>query len=51
MNNTGYWTKVFEKFVGREVLRRKVIEAVVKDPRIWIINVHGPGGVGKSAFG
>jgi hypothetical protein len=21
-----------------------------KDPRIWIINVHGPGGVGKSAL-
>ncbi len=26
------------------------MDAVTRDPRIWIINVHGPGGVGKSAI-
>lgn len=42
--------KGFESFVGRLDLRQKVLEAVLKDPRIWIVNVHGPGGVGKSAL-
>ena len=40
----------YATFVGREqfkVLLRKAIEG---DPRIWIINLHGPGGVGKSAL-
>jgi Flp pilus assembly protein TadD len=40
----------FETFVGREKLRSGVLDAIVQDPRIWIINVHGPGGVGKSAL-
>ncbi|MFI2286442.1 NB-ARC domain-containing protein [Streptomyces niveus] len=40
----------FEEFVGREKLREQLINAVVGDPRIWIVNVHGPGGVGKSAL-
>lgn len=39
----------YETFIGRSDLRSRVIEAVLGDPRIWIINVHGPGGVGKSA--
>lgn len=39
----------FDSFIGRSELRSKLIEAVMGDPRIWIINVHGPGGVGKSA--
>ncbi len=39
----------FENFIGRNELRDKVLAAVLGDPRIWIINVHGPGGVGKSA--
>lgn len=42
--------KTYERFVGREELRRSIVEAIVRDPRIWIINVHGPGGVGKSAL-
>jgi hypothetical protein len=40
----------FDVFVGRSVLRQNVVDAVLKDPRIWIINIHGPGGVGKSAI-
>ncbi|MEV5199682.1 RNA-binding domain-containing protein [Streptomyces sp. NPDC053720] len=42
--------KDFQFFVGRDHLREQLISAVTKDPRIWIINVHGPGGVGKSAL-
>ena len=42
--------KGFEQFVGRSQLRTDVMSAVTRDPRIWIINVHGPGGVGKSAL-
>ena len=40
----------FERFIGRQELREKLINAVCGDPRIWIINVHGPGGAGKSAL-
>jgi tetratricopeptide (TPR) repeat protein len=40
----------FQHFVGREQLREEVMKAVTSDPRIWIVNVHGPGGVGKSAL-
>ncbi|MEV6289421.1 RNA-binding domain-containing protein [Streptomyces sp. NPDC051896] len=40
----------FEEFVGRAQLREQLMNAVVGDPRIWIVNVHGPGGVGKSAL-
>jgi hypothetical protein len=42
--------KGFETFIGRDNLKREVLSAVTQDPRIWIINVHGPGGVGKSAL-
>lgn len=42
--------KGYSTFVGRGDLRTEVIAAVTKDPRIWIVNVHGPGGVGKSAI-
>jgi len=42
--------KGFEQFIGREKLRNDVLAAVTHDPRIWIINVHGAGGVGKSAL-
>lgn len=37
-------------FVGRLALRESLLAAIRGDPRIWIINVHGPGGVGKSAL-
>jgi Flp pilus assembly protein TadD len=37
-------------FVGRLALREGLLAAIRGDPRIWIINVHGPGGVGKSAL-
>jgi len=40
----------FESFVGREALRQQLVDVLLQDPRIWIINVHGPGGVGKSAL-
>lgn len=40
----------FEHFIGRVELRDKLLNAICGDPRIWIINVHGPGGVGKSAL-
>lgn len=40
----------FDRFVGRGELRERVLDAVTGDPRIWIVNVHGPGGVGKSAL-
>lgn len=42
--------KDYTLFVGRQALRDELFDAVTRDPRIWIINVHGPGGVGKSAL-
>jgi tetratricopeptide (TPR) repeat protein len=39
----------FDTFIGRETLLREIGAAITGDPRIWIVNVHGPGGVGKSA--
>lgn len=42
--------KGFDTFIGRQNLKNELFEAVAKDPRLWIINVHGPGGVGKSAL-
>ncbi|MBF0556502.1 MAG: putative DNA binding domain-containing protein [Nitrospirae bacterium] len=42
--------KGYEQFIGRTKLRTELIDAVMRDPRIWIINVHGVGGVGKSAL-
>lgn len=42
--------KGFHRFIGRENLRQELMVAITQDPRIWIINVHGPGGVGKSAL-
>lgn len=40
----------YETFVGRERYKDLLQEAVEGDPRIWIINLYGPGGVGKSAL-
>lgn len=40
----------YETFIGRTELRRDAIRAIEADPRIWIVNLHGPGGVGKSAL-
>jgi tetratricopeptide (TPR) repeat protein len=40
----------YENFVGRKQLLEKIKTAIEKDPRIWIINLYGPGGVGKSAL-
>lgn len=42
--------KEYGTFVGREKLLTKIKTAIEKDPRIWIINLYGPGGVGKSAL-
>lgn len=42
--------KGFDTYIGRTELRDTILQSVTKDPRIWIINVHGPGGVGKSAL-
>lgn len=41
--------KGYSHFVGRSELRTRLVSAIESDPRIWIVNVHGPGGVGKSA--
>ena len=40
----------YDRFVGRADLRERLVGAICGDPRIWIVNVHGPGGVGKSAL-
>lgn len=40
----------FEVFIGRERLTALTKDAIEKDPRIWIVNLYGPGGVGKSAL-
>lgn len=40
----------YGRFVGREQYKDKIREAVESDPRIWIVNLFGPGGVGKSAL-
>src|SRR6266568_5366204 len=37
-------------YIGREQLKADLRRAILGDPRIWIINVSGPGGVGKSAL-
>jgi tetratricopeptide (TPR) repeat protein len=42
--------KDFDTFIGRDDLRNELLDALRSDPRIWIVNVHGPGGVGKSAL-
>jgi tetratricopeptide (TPR) repeat protein len=42
--------KGFDSFIGRKLLRDKLLDAITRDPRLWIIDVHGPGGVGKSAL-
>jgi len=42
--------KGFDSFIGRDRLKKEVLTAVRRDPRIWIVNVHGAGGVGKSAL-
>lgn len=42
--------KGYESFVGRIELRERVVSSLLQDPRLWIIDVHGPGGVGKSAL-
>ncbi len=50
---TGFYRllpKEYGTFVGREKLLEKIKTAIEKDPRIWIINLYGPGGVGKSAL-
>lgn len=40
----------YASFVGREEFKKALHEAVESDPRIWIVNLYGPGGVGKSAL-
>jgi len=40
----------YATFVGRERFKALLRKAMESDPRIWIINLHGPGGVGKSAL-
>ncbi|HPH40205.1 MAG TPA: NB-ARC domain-containing protein [Candidatus Fermentibacter daniensis] len=40
----------YDSFVGRIELQNKIKSAIERDPRIWIINLYGPGGVGKSAL-
>jgi tetratricopeptide (TPR) repeat protein len=40
----------YDTFVGRSDLREQAMKAIEGDPRIWIIDLYGPGGVGKSAL-
>lgn len=40
----------YATFVGREKYKPLVRKAIEGDPRIWIVNLYGPGGVGKSAL-
>jgi tetratricopeptide (TPR) repeat protein len=40
----------YESFIGRSGLKQALCNAILGDPRIWIINVNGTGGVGKSAL-
>lgn len=40
----------YESFIGRSGLKNILRNAILGDPRIWIINVNGTGGVGKSAL-
>lgn len=40
----------YEEFIGRQELKSRLSAAILGDPRIWIINVNGTGGVGKSAL-
>jgi len=40
----------YETFVGRERYKETLRQAIEGDPRIWIVNLFGPGGVGKSAL-
>lgn len=42
--------KEYGHFIGRKKILEKINYALEKDPRIWIINIYGPGGVGKSAL-
>ena len=40
----------YTKFVGRNKYKDMLHHAIESDPRIWIVNLYGPGGVGKSAL-
>lgn len=42
--------KEYITFVGRDKFKVDLRKAIESDPRIWIINLFGPGGVGKSAL-
>lgn len=43
-------SREYDKFIGRTDLLRGAQEAIETDPRMWIVNLYGPGGVGKSAL-
>lgn len=40
----------YARFIGRDKFKSSLRKAIESDPRIWIINLYGPGGVGKSAL-
>ena len=40
----------YETFIDRPQLQNNLKELVEGDLRVWIINIYGPGGVGKSAL-
>lgn len=42
--------KGFDRFIGRQSYKEDLLKRILSDDRIWIINVHGPGGVGKSSL-
>lgn len=40
----------YETFIGRASKKIEILDAIERDERIWIVNLHGPGGVGKTAL-
>lgn len=42
--------KGYDKFVGREEIKQRVYETIVSRKRVWLFNIYGPGGVGKTAL-
>lgn len=40
----------YENYVDRPEIENQLKNALEGDPRIWIVNLFGPGGVGKSAL-
>jgi tetratricopeptide (TPR) repeat protein len=42
--------KEYDVFIGREDVTSAILNKLLYDDRIWIFDIYGPGGVGKSAI-